>query len=183
MTLPQLQPGDIFCTRNPMALGRAINFMQRFWAKDNASTYSHAGIIIDRQGTTFEALWTVTSRNIFEDIARDQILIGRHLDMKPYFFSSAMSAMQHYQGRWYPFHRLFLHLLPPLAKYVSAGSRYLVCSELVGKFLSLAGLIDFYKGKNPDDIADMIRLWRAWEIVYEGILADEPDLATMETGA
>ena len=179
--IPELKPGDIFCTRNPMWLGRAINAAQKFWSADNASEYSHAGIIIDTEGTTFEALWTVKSRNIFRDCADDQILIGRHRLMDHDAFQQGLAAVMDYQGHWYPFHRLFLHLFPPAAKYISAGSRYLVCSELTAKFLYHAGpgLVDFYRGKNPDHIADMIRRWKGWSVVYEGVLSAEPDFQAL----
>lgn len=176
--LPVLQPGDIFCTRNPMWLGRAINAAQTVWASDNKSEFSHAGIITDPAGTTFEALWTVRSRNIFTDCAVERILIGRHDDMTKTLFTSAFGGVETYRGRWYPFHRLIFHMVPPLAKYISADNRYLVCSELTAKFLHGAGLVDFFLGKNPDHIADMIRRWKDWRIVYDGIMADDPDLLT-----
>jgi len=33
--IPELKPGGIFCTRNPMWLGRAINAAQKFWARED----------------------------------------------------------------------------------------------------------------------------------------------------
>lgn len=164
-----LKAGDIFLTRNPMWLGRAINTVQAFWASDNKSEYSHAGIILDRKGTTLEALWTVRSQNIYEAYDGTKVLIGRHEQMNPERFERGFKAVSGHQGQRYPFHRLAFHLLPPLAKYISSG-RFLVCSEHAGKFFWGAGLIGFYKGRNPDHLADMVRRWKAWEIVYEELI-------------
>jgi hypothetical protein len=30
----------------------------------------------------------------------------------------------------------------------------------------------FWKGKNPDNLADMIHKWRSWSVVFEGALPD-----------
>jgi hypothetical protein len=164
-----LLPGDIFLTRNPMWLGRTINAVQAFWAADNRSEYSHAGIILNKNGKTFEALWTVRSQNLQTGYASMRVLIGRHELMNVGRFVRGMSRISGLEGKWYPFHRLFFHLFPPAAKYVSTGS-FLVCSELTGKFLWGAGLVDFYKGKNPDHLADMVRRHKGWQIVFEGDL-------------
>ena len=152
-----------------MWLGSAINFIQRFWAVDNRSTYGHAGLIIKPAGRTLEALWTVKSQNVWEaydSAPKSGLLIGRAHGMDADRFLTGFNAVKHHMGNRYPFHRLLLHLLPPLSKYVSTG-RYLVCSELVAKFLRATSYIDFYKGVNPDYLADMIRRWDDWEVIYE----------------
>ena len=167
--LPPLMPGDIFCSRNPMWLGRAINGIQRFWDVDNRSKYGHAGIIIDPHGKTFEALWTVKCQNVWQAYnvpEKSGLLIGRSADMTLSLFRAGWASVKKHEGNWYPFHRLLLHMLPPLSKYVSTG-RYLVCSELTAKFLVGAKHLDFYKGVNPDYLAGIIRRWENWDIVYE----------------
>jgi len=58
-------------------------------------------------------------------------------------------------------------LIPGASKYINTG-RFLVCSELVDKFLFEAGIEKQYRGRNPDNIADMIRDWKKWETVFEG---------------
>jgi len=73
-----LQPGDVFCTRNPMALGRVICFVQKIHASDNQAEYSHSGVILDKGGTTFEALWTNKRQNLFRAYQGKKVLIGRH---------------------------------------------------------------------------------------------------------
>ena len=65
--MPKLRQGDIFCTVNPMMLGRIICAIERFNDVDNQATYSHAGVILDHHGTTFEALWTNRNQDLFRD--------------------------------------------------------------------------------------------------------------------
>lgn len=167
-----IKEGDVFCTNDPRpGLSTCINFLQKLWDVDNRSSYSHAGIITDVGGNTFEALWTVKRQNIFIDYKDKDVLIGRVVDMDSSKFDTGMRKVLKYEGNIYPFYRLFLHMLPPLAKYVSTG-RYLVCSELVGKFLKYSGAgkghLTYYKGLNPNSISDMIRKWDVWEVVFEG---------------
>ena len=64
-----------------MWLGKAINGVQRFWSADNASKYSHAGIIISKRGKTLESLWTVSSQDIYEAYKDNEVLIARHKNM------------------------------------------------------------------------------------------------------
>ena len=158
--------GDIFCTRNPMWLGRAINAVQRFHAIDNESAYSHAGIIVGPSGRTFESLWTIRYAELANYTGKG-VLIGRHVSMSPSIAAQGLRQLSAYEGRIYPFHRLIFHLIPPVAKYVSSG-KFLVCSELVARFLWLCGLKSYWKGVNPDHIADWIRKYRDFEIVFEG---------------
>ena len=163
-----MKKGDIFCTRNPMALGRAINGMQLFWSTDNESTYSHSGIIISDEGATFESLWTIKKANI-DKYRGMRVLIGRHVKMTPESFKLGWDVVKRHEGQLYPFHRLILHIIPPMAKYLSTG-RFPVCSELVAKFLCGCGFMRTWKGKNPDHIADMIRKWDDYDVVHEGDL-------------
>ena len=167
---PEILPGDIFCTRNPMALGRAINAVQKFWSSDNESFYGHAGIICDQDGVTFESLWTIRYAKL-DAYLGNQVLIGRHVFMTRAKFDMGMRGVSHHEGQIYPAWRLIFHLFPPAAKYISSGA-FPVCSELACKFLCKSGLMPAsrWKGKNPDHVADMIRKWRTWRVVYEGIL-------------
>lgn len=162
-----LMPGDIFCTANPMWLGKAINAAQRFFDPDNEAKYSHSGIITERDGSTFEALWSAKKSSL-QQYAGKQIIIGRNEKMTEMAFAVAHAEILKHKGQWYPFHRLFFFLIPPLAKYVHLLDRP-VCSELAAKFLCHAGILKRWAGKNPDYIADMMTLWQEWTIVYEGI--------------
>lgn len=168
-----LEPGMIFCTRNPMALGRAINFIQKFWSRDNQSEYSHAGIIKDSYGETFESLWTIR----FSDLSRyigNKILIGKLVGVRPEdIHDSLMQVIRDHCGEVYPFWRLGFHLFPPIAKYISSGA-FPVCSELMFKFVKLAGIVRIgrWQGRNPDDAADFIHYDDACDVVFEGILEE-----------
>jgi len=163
----KLKRGDIFCSRNPMMLGRAINFVQKIKAKDNQSEYSHAGIILDSKGRTFEALWKNGSQDLFKAYKGQKVLIGRHKDMTVKAFNKGWKGVKKHKGKWYAGHRLLLHLIP-LASKLSFGMA--VCSEMAMKFLCKAGLADTWAGWNPDDVADMIHNYRDYEVIFEGVL-------------
>ena len=184
----KLKRGDIFCSRNPMALGRAINFIQKIHAKDNQSEYSHAGIIVVggelRECGTFEALWTNKQQNFLKAYRGKKVLIGRHKGMTLPLFSKGWNGIKKHEGKWYAGHRLFFFFIPFVAKYISLGLG--VCSELVGKFISKSGVNAtsselvakfretgesfYWRGLNPDDIADMIHKWKDYDVIFEGVL-------------
>jgi len=163
----KLQPGDIFLTNNPMALGRAINFVQKLNSSDNQSKYSHAGIITSEGGDTFESLWTIRQSTLLP-YKNHEILIGRNVDMTLDLYQLGWKAVKQHKGQMYPFWRLPLHLLPATSK-IGSGN-WPVCSELVCKFLEACDLVGFWKGKNPDNVADMIIRWKGWSTVFEGVL-------------
>jgi hypothetical protein len=142
-----------------MALGRAITTIEAFWDVDGKAEYSHAGIILGPNGTTFEALWTNKRQGLTSAYAGKQVLIGRHEGMDNIRFADGWCQVAHLEGRWYAGHRLLLHIIPPLARMIATGG-FAVCSELVAKFLCGAQLLDHWAGVNPDYVAGMIRRWR-----------------------
>ena len=164
-----LKPGDIFLSRNPMMLGRLINWVQAFTSKDNQSEYSHAGVILDYKGETFEALWTNACQNLFKAYNGKKVLIARHKRMDAGRALAGWNGVKHHKGKIYAGHRLLFFLLcPPLAKYFSLGMA--VCSEMTMKFLYKAGLSKCWRGFNPDDIHDMVAHWKEYDVIFEGIL-------------
>ena len=164
----QLRKGDIFLTRNPMMLGRVINAVQKFNSPDNASVYSHAGIIIDESGKTLEALWTVKSQNIYKDYKGIDVLVMRYSGMSDEAFKAGMKSIHRHVGDFYPVLRLFTMIIPQIAKHLYIG--HSVCSELAGEFLNGAGLKDIYwKGWTPDSLHDYTRNHRDFSVVHEGI--------------
>ena len=164
----KLTHGDVFLSKNPMWLGKVINFIQRIWSKDSHSIYSHAGVILDESGRTFESLWTVKSQNLFKAYAGQEVLIARHKDMNPKRVFVALKYIHNIHDKdFYPFYRLFFHLLPPLAK-ISTGS--VVCSELVALFLEKCGLMGWHNGCNPDNLHDMVKFHKGWSVIFEGRL-------------
>ena len=166
----ELNRGDVFGTKNPMALGKVINAIQWVWSHDCESHYSHSGIILDSLGTTFEALWTCKFVNLFEAYKGEQVIIARYIGGKTMPIDMAIKQLvAKHRGRVYPFWRLFLHLIPPLAK-INMSQRP-VCSELVAKYSWVIGARhEHWAGATPDMLADEWRQWDGWEVVFEGEL-------------
>ena len=177
MERPILCPGDEFATKNPMALGFAINIFQKAGAADNESTYTHTGILIDHAGATLEALWTVKSQNLWEAYRGEKVLVVRNLSMTLPVAVAGFAKIKRHLGQWYPAHRLLLHFLH-LAKWIHWDR--IVCSELTAKFeagcaeyLGLdkaAGFLRNYYGVNPDDLTDRWRISRYYTTVFEGVV-------------
>ena len=168
--IPELKQGDIFATRNPMALGRFINFFQKLWSKDNKSKYSHAGIVTDGlRGITFESLTRITYGNL-DKYRGKEIIIARYTNMTPERYLMGWASIKHLNRKIYPYHRLPLYLIPFMAKYVHITNRP-VCSELVAMFLYHAGLrkSKYYFGINPDDLVDRWKIHKNIDIIYEGL--------------
>jgi hypothetical protein len=178
MELPIVLPGDEFATRNPMALGAVINFVQRAKAADDESAYTHTGIVLAHDGTTLEALWKVKRQNLWEAYRGERVLIVRNLAMTQALFSAGVDAVIPHFGQWYPAHRLMLHLAG-IAKWIHW--KRLVCSELTAKFEAgcaaalgedrAAGFLRNYYGITPDDLTDRWRMSRHYLTVFEGVLA------------
>ena len=181
----ELRPGDVFVTKNPAPIGRAINKIQALVSRDGRSVYSHAGIILDSKGTTLESLWRCKRQNLFKAYAGKPVCIARWPGISDVQYESALQAIQgKYEGRRYPIWRLLFHMIPVIARHISAGGRFVVCSELVARFLFQLRLQGGYKdaagynwprhkyfcGTNPDMLADEWHRWHGYEIVFEGIL-------------
>lgn len=170
-----LQKGDLFATRNPMALGRAINLLQRIWAHDDDSKFSHAGIIRDSAGTTFESNWHIESQNLFKAYGGKRVLIVRHKGMNSETYKKGWEAVKHLEGKLYPVWRLVFHIIPVFAKYINIFKKP-VCSELNAWFLWAAGLRhQQYMGTNVDTLVDEWKNWSSYEIIFNGLLPDNPN--------
>lgn len=169
----QVLPGDVFCTANPWTVGRIIKAAEKVWSRDNRAEYNHAGVVVDSAGGTLEALWTVRNGNL-SDYSGKPILIARPISQLEGFGInniplSINRVETEHLGQIYPAWRLIFHLVPPLAKYV-ALKRFVVCSELVAKYLFYVGARHGqYMGTNPDTLADEWKRWRNFEIVFEGV--------------
>lgn len=167
----ELCPGDVFCSRNPMWLGRAICWFEKLRAEDNRAEYSHSGVIIGRPDITFEALWTNRKQSLFRAYAGTKVLVGRYDKMTPEFAVKGWDGIKHHEGEIYAGWRLIFHALPFCSK-IGSG-RFAVCSEIVGKFIDKSGVTGerfYWKGRTPDDIADMIHNFKGWSTVFEGVL-------------
>lgn len=167
---PLVQAGDVFGTENPMALGRAINAVQRFWSHDHESTYSHTGTILDSKGTTFEALWTCKRQNLFEAYAGKQVIIARFVGNPKCEMGFALdTVVKNFDGCRYPIWRVPMHLFPPLARINLFHKP--VCSEMTAFYEWILGARhEHWSGANPDVLTDEWRNWDAWAVVGEGKL-------------
>jgi hypothetical protein len=165
----ELKPGDIFLTRNSGLVAKGINIVQKWWAYDDYSKFTHAGLIKDNKGTTFESTLPGARSFNFEECHKGKhYMIIRHDYMTPKVFEKAFERVKYHSGFAYPIHRLFLHIIPPLAKTFSKNRA--VCSELVGQFLYHAEMLHYWRGVNPDKLEEIFVYWRNYQIVYEGIL-------------
>lgn len=165
-----LRPGDQFLSQSKGFLGRAINRFQRFWSQDGVSRYTHAGIIVDEAGAVFEAVGKGVSEGDLYHYAGSLVMIVRHNNMNPGVFQDAFGKIQAHRGAAYPVHRLLFHLFPPLSRF---GFGMVVCSELAAKFLYSADILEYWQGVNPDELADIFRHWKGFEIIFEGTLPEK----------
>lgn len=167
-----MQPGDVFASRNPQSLGRLINFVQKIRAKDNSSEYGHTGIIVKPDGTTVEAVFSICAQNIYTDYKGSKILIARPKIMSPEVFEKGFNEIKGHIGATYPYYRLLWHALG-LGKHLHFFKTP-VCSELTQKFLISCGVKTItgknYWGINPDDLVDEWRVSAHYDIVFEGVV-------------
>lgn len=165
----KIQRGDIFCTRNPMALGRIITAIEAFWAHDGHAQYSHAGLFLDEMHS-FEALWTVTSQNFYHAYRGDKVIVIRPKAERVDIFKAMSKVIGDHYGKIYPLWRLPLHIFPPLARKLNFA-KHPVCSELVALYLKELGIRNFPAyGTNPDMLVDEFRKWRDYDVLFEGII-------------
>lgn len=166
-----LQPGDVFASRNPQSLGKAITWIEKLRSHDNAAEYGHTGIIIKPDGTTLEAVGSITTQDLFKAYAGDKVLIARWTGMTPEAYQKGFDAIKCHIGTIYPYYRLLMQALG-LGKWIHFKTP--VCSELTEKFLISAGAVTIggknWWGLNPDDLVDEWRISKYFEIVYEGTL-------------
>ena len=172
----ELQPGDVLCVAGDMAVVSAgIRLIERIWAKDNEARYGHSAIVGTAGGTLLDTLWRCRWTHISRYAGQPMIIArpartlrGVAIDDAARRVSLSMVSTAGH-GRLYPVHRLALHLLPPLAKYCSAG-RQMVCSERTAKYLCLIGaMAEPWAGITPDDLADRWRRWSNFTVIFEGI--------------
>lgn len=168
----ELKLGDIFATRNPQGLGKAILLMQDVKSQDGKSDYGHTGIITSSSGDTFEALWTIKEQKLFEAYKGSQVLVARWDGMTLEAFNQGFSEVSKMKDRMYPWYRLVWHALG-LARWVHF-LKTPVCSEITAHFLLHAGATciygENYWGITPDNLVDEWRISKHFNTVFEGVL-------------
>lgn len=175
-----LQPGDVFCVQGRGPLFWGILAVQWINSRDGEATYGHAALIVDAGGTVLDTRWRVgrTSLDMYQGqrmiiarpvewITRDGHTSGPISESTRLLCLAAIEATC--SGKWYPVHRLFLHLVPPVAKLLHIG-RWQVCSERVGAYLQAIGARPYpVGGVTPDMLADEWRRWRNYQVIFEGV--------------
>ena len=180
MSTVQLQPGDVFCAQGSGPLFAAIRMVQWINSRDNEATYGHAALILDAAGTVLDTRWRV-GRTHLDLYQGQQVMIARPVDWVsrcgvisgPISESTKKLCLTAIEttcrGKWYPVHRLFLHLVPPVARLLHIG-RWQVCSERVAAYLQAIGARPKpVGGVTPDMLADEWRRWRNFQIIFEGV--------------
>jgi hypothetical protein len=171
----KLKPGDIFCSTTVGAgadwksrmLAAAIRKREEIGSMDGQAFYTHAGIVMHENGRTYEARWTYDFFHM-DDYYQGPVLIGRPRIESQGDLGRGLNAVIKYHGRGYPFWRLAMFLVPGMTKI--SLTKLPVCSELVCMFAIAAGIeeVGQWKGQNPDHVADMIKKWDAFDVIYEG---------------
>lgn len=186
-TNPALSAGMWFCTTTVgkkddfwgKAMASSIRRFEVLKSKDRHAFYTHAGIVAKPGGTTFEARWRYGLYHI-DDYIGSPILIGRVVGMtEPAFFRGMSSrycldlSLIRLIGRRYPVRVLLAMTIPGMAHFRPTG--YPVCSEccaihgIQSRIGNLPRQIGEWKNQTPDDIADMIHKWDAFEVYWEGV--------------
>jgi len=165
----KLQPGDIFFQTSGTTLDIIINFFQALWSGDKRSIFSHTGIVVNEDGTTFETSpWRTGYFNLNSRRGRKTIVaILRHTHMR--YLQTNLHAC-YLNGVIYPYWRLPLFALG-LAGIVHW--RNMVCSEIVADLLTNLGLRKSRWGVSVDKLLDDMMSDPNWEAVYQGFGLEE----------
>ena len=159
----KLKPGDFFCCYSGGLFAKGILLYEIHDSPDHKAKLSHSGIILNRNGDTFESLRTIR-KGYIRKYEGKPLLIGRHLLMSSERAARAIPYMLDcWEGRQYPWWRILFHLVG--CENLGCGD-YLVCSELVMRFLKECGITKDYLGWTPDEIADWMFFDPLIEIVY-----------------
>jgi hypothetical protein len=164
-----LQPGDVFAVTSDKWLANRINDVSKFWSDDNQSRYSHSGIIITHHGRTMEALKRLDFYYLSQYVGQPIIIARPSAPVHRCQLAIDLLVKEHI-NQAYPWWRILLHTVQPLAKLITYKGKYVVCSELVAKYLHyLKVRHPIYTGVTPDMLADEWRRWKDFEIIYEGV--------------
>lgn len=164
----EIRPGDYFCVQTSGIISRMILWFQKLKALDHESTYNHAGIIVNSDGTTFESLAKIAHYGL-QGYVGHKVIIGRHCKMNVPTFLRGYHVIKKFDGYRYPAWRLLWHAFG-LANVIDV-IRVPVCSELVIEHARAAGLVEYDGyGWSPDNLADEMRRSKYFDIVYEGVL-------------
>ena len=160
----ELQRGDLFCVEGIGTISKLIKWR-------TGGVFSHAGIIVDSEGNTFEALNRLDHFHINRYEGKNIFIVRPLVDIV--LIDEAIKILEKkWDGTIYPYWRLVSHLIGwPFDKIHPINIP--VCSESVAYDEYLVGVraIDNIWGINPDDLADRwITLPERFEIIKRGRL-------------
>ncbi|MBV6342819.1 hypothetical protein [Candidatus Magnetobacterium casense] len=160
-------------TRSETLLGASIRALEAYWAPDGYAEYNHAGFFFctchdGAVACSIEALPEgIFGRRWPDEFMGEQILIARHEAMDEFRFWQGFGRVEMEIGEKYPFHRLLLHALGPLAEINIMDMN--VCSEIVQMFCFFSGLTRDRRGWNPDSCHEWLKQNRRIDYVFEGV--------------
>lgn len=169
----KIKPGDGFLTGYGGILQYAINTVQKIRSFDSKAKYSHAGLIVNSDGTTYEARKIIKEYNLADYIG-DNVLIYRHVCMNDVTFLKFYDLIKKEScNKIYPFYRMIFHLSTSLAKLAPLNRS--VCSETNAKHHYMCEFMNYWKGVTPDNLHDMVcDQWADhWKIIFEGVLTED----------
>lgn len=131
------QPGDVFVTRSPGALGKIIRLGERLHGGGKAAYWNHAGIVVDNQGGTVEAAARGVVRNTITAHPTRLILPFPEGVDRAKVAHFAVSQLGLHYG-YFEVCLLGLDCILPL-RFHDHGKRSWICSELAAAALVAGG--------------------------------------------
>lgn len=176
-----IEPGDVFTVKTTGILGGGVDLFQKLNSSDGEGGYRHGGILLNDRGDTFEALLRIGKNNISKRVGLPVLIarpVGTDINNLPIILAKKLSVLdaviKYYEGSIYPFWRLPLHIIPPLARQISYKGKFVVCSELVAAFeYQIGARHSQFTGTTPDQLSDEWHRWKNFNIIFEGILKQE----------
>ena len=163
----QIQPGDAFASRSDKWYSKCIRFFSAIWSRDGVADYSHTGLLLAGD-MTFEALYSGITICGAEKYRGEQVIIVRFDSVSgPKREAILKEVVARFAGRKYPFWRLAMHMLGPVAKI--CWLKIPVCSELIAFYEYRLGIRHSkWAGTSPDTLVDEWRQWRGVTVLGEG---------------
>jgi hypothetical protein len=168
----KLQPGDIILFAGRSFRARLVNFFQALFARDRTSAYNHAALVTSEDGDILHVTrWFIKYTSLKHRYRRSRVMIVRWRGMSRDRFRQAFAEIAPMQGRAFAFWRQ--PLLAVRLGWISFGE-YMVCSELVARFLQAAGARSGpWAGLNVRDLYDeFVDHPEHYDVLYRGPLME-----------
>lgn len=168
----RLRPGDIMLFAGRSFRSQIINFFQSLFARDWKSKYNHAALVASEDGDIFHATrWRIKYTSLRHRYRRSRVIIFRWRGMTHKRFRQGFAEIAAMEGRPFAFWRQLLHAVR--LGWLFYG-KYMVCSELVARFLQAAGARqDHWAGVNVRDLYDeLVDHPEQYDVIYQGPLLE-----------